>query len=149
MASCHACTKCDAVFSTAQKLRRHEARKRPCDPIISVGGSQPNTCGYCGRHYSRKDALIRHLDSCRLNTDDKKYIAAQFRAMNTRFERELAALTKRIGDMEGKTNPEVEVNNPILNDIALSESPPIPNELPAFDILSLVINVPTDDCAYI
>ena len=93
------CPKCGAVFPTNQKLARHLARKRPCDPILereSLPGPErdsPNRCRFCGRAYSRPDSLKRHLKGCSIaNSDDgmEKLYEHALKKQQARFEDELA-----------------------------------------------------------
>ena len=62
----HRCPKCDAEFSTNQKLQRHLQRKRPCDPIVVGAADDPCVCDHCGRRYSRVDSCKRHRGRCRI-----------------------------------------------------------------------------------
>lgn len=71
------CPKCGLCFPKNQGLRRHLARKRPCDPILDpesfpdAGRNNLNRCRYCGRGYSRSDNLARHLKGCKIaNSED-------------------------------------------------------------------------------
>ena len=94
-----ACPKCGAAFPTNQKLTRHLARKRPCDPILErevlpgPAPVSPNRCHYCGRVYSRPDSLKRHLKGCAIaNSDDgmEKLYEHALKKQQARYEDELA-----------------------------------------------------------
>ncbi len=82
------------MFATAQKLRRHEARKRPCEPVVAGGWGEPNCCEVCGRVYSRPDSLKRHRESCALVAGARlpagAAVAALLQRQREHFEAELA-----------------------------------------------------------
>jgi 5-methylcytosine-specific restriction endonuclease McrA len=56
-----ACPKCNAVFADNAHLKRHLARKTPCDPILKVAPrSGKLSCRYCNRPFTTSQALSRH-----------------------------------------------------------------------------------------
>lgn len=65
------CPKCKAKFADNAHLRRHSARKTPCDPIL-VPRAQSLSCRYCGREFTTTQALSRHVrHRCKIaNTDE-------------------------------------------------------------------------------
>jgi hypothetical protein len=104
------CPKCGAEFATNQKLARHLARTRPCDPILEhkpPGPERdiPNRCRFCGRTYSRPDSLKRHLKGCSIaNSDEgmeRLYVHA-LKKQQARFEDELAKRDAQIAAMAAR-----------------------------------------------
>jgi hypothetical protein len=71
------CVKCGGAFRDAHNLRQHLGRKRPCAPILETEDlpaqeqNNPNRCRFCGRTFSRPDAIRRHQkQSCRILKED-------------------------------------------------------------------------------
>jgi hypothetical protein len=67
------CPKCGHHFRDTSKLKAHLGRKTPCAPILEKEDlpaekrDNPHNCKFCGRTYSRADALTRHLKkSCKI-----------------------------------------------------------------------------------
>ena len=67
------CPKCGHHFRDTSKLKAHLGRKTPCAPILEKEDlpvekrDNPHSCKFCGRTYSRADALTRHLKkSCKI-----------------------------------------------------------------------------------
>jgi ribosomal protein L37AE/L43A len=55
------CAKCEAVFADNAHLKRHQARKTPCDPVVQVDAERKGlSCRYCGRAFTTRPALSRH-----------------------------------------------------------------------------------------
>lgn len=61
------CTVCRRTFRDKYNLDRHVTRKKPCQPIVDLNVSADDTCRFCGRAFSRLDALKRHKkNNCRI-----------------------------------------------------------------------------------
>lgn len=73
-----ACTRCPAVFPTAQKLARHGARKRPCDFVVGAAAGRAD-CPGCGRRYSRVDSMRRHAAQCPAAREDAEAVVLRQR----------------------------------------------------------------------
>jgi Zinc finger, C2H2 type len=88
------CRKCGATFATNQKLQRHLARKRPCDPVVADDPAAGlHRCQHCGRRYSRSDSLQRHNRTCRVANGAVVNETVQdfsLRKQREAFEQELA-----------------------------------------------------------
>ena len=69
----YACRRCDKSFCDNANLRRHEARKTPCQPIVDRPVNViKNTCRYCGRVFSSQSAMYRHIrQSCKIANSDE------------------------------------------------------------------------------
>ena len=102
------CEKCGAQFPTNQKLQRHLARKRPCDPVVDQDDlpedqrANPNRCRFCGRVYSRQDSLKRHMNGCGIaNSEDgmEKLYDHALKKQQARFEKELAKRDEKMAEM--------------------------------------------------
>jgi hypothetical protein len=66
------CEKCGKAFAKPFLLKRHRARKTPCDPIIDAAGDADSTCKYCGRTFTTDQALSRHvLHRCKIANSDE------------------------------------------------------------------------------
>ena len=63
------CQKCNVKFASAYSLRQHTKRKVPCieDQIPSMDGLDENKCSSCGKCYSTKYNLKRHMEFCNTN----------------------------------------------------------------------------------
>ncbi len=59
------CTKCGTTFRDAYNLRRHQARKKTCEPIINqpagVCVDDEHACRYCGRTFTTATSMYRHV----------------------------------------------------------------------------------------
>lgn len=66
------CGKCGKVFQLPCLLKRHHARKTPCDPIVDASSEIKNKCRYCGRSFATAVSMYRHVrQSCKIaNSDD-------------------------------------------------------------------------------
>jgi len=61
------CDKCGQEFDARWKLNRHLSRITSCEPVIDGDHQNPLTCRYCGRTFSRKSTLTRHIqNSCKV-----------------------------------------------------------------------------------
>ena len=70
----HKCEKCGTNFRDAYNLRRHQARKKTCEPIINRPPDVVNEhlCRYCGRVFSSLSAMYRHIrQSCKIANSDE------------------------------------------------------------------------------
>jgi hypothetical protein len=57
----HTCPKCNKAFQFPNLLRRHLARKTPCEPIIEPDLSKGEfACEHCGRSFTNAQAASRH-----------------------------------------------------------------------------------------
>src|SRR5574340_503472 len=69
------CQKCQKAFRVPAELRRHMARKTPCDPILTPAAGADDVkhaCEYCGRTFASKQSAYRHMrQTCKIaNTDE-------------------------------------------------------------------------------
>lgn len=98
------CGKCGAVFAKDQGLRKHMARKTPCAPILDKNDlpedqrNNPNTCRYCGRAYSRKDSLLRHLKTCKIANSDE----GMEKLMEHTIQKQLAAQSAKVDALQAQ-----------------------------------------------
>lgn len=97
----HECLKCGATFSDKAHLARHQARKTPCDPIVTLPGdivppaatapvaapaaaaasaasaaasavASKHQCRFCARQFSSKTSMYRHIrQSCKIANSDE------------------------------------------------------------------------------
>jgi hypothetical protein len=69
------CSKCGKEFRDAYSLRRHEARKTPCAPILEKLEPEQNkahTCRYCRRSFASKPSAARHMRQyCKIANSDE------------------------------------------------------------------------------
>ena len=64
------CKKCHKIFKHAGNLKKHLARKTPCEPIAG-DPTKPvpvNTCHYCFRSFSTKGNLKQHFGRCKMKS---------------------------------------------------------------------------------
>jgi hypothetical protein len=67
------CQKCGKYFAVNQGLKRHQARKTPCAPVLDMNDlldeqkDSPNRCKFCGRVFVSKATLTQHIrKSCKI-----------------------------------------------------------------------------------
>jgi hypothetical protein len=116
------CAKCHRTFRDGYNLRQHLGRKRPCAPVLEAEDlptqeqQNPNRCRFCGRTFSRPDAVKRHQkQNCRILKEDEgleilydhvlKRSAAQLSSASTRIaelEAERAADQRRLDALEAQ-----------------------------------------------
>lgn len=98
------CEKCGTTFSKELGLRKHKVRKTPCDPILDKSDlpedkrNNPHTCRYCGRAYSRKDNLLRHLKSCKIANSDE----GMEKLMDHTIRRQLAEQSAKVDALQAQ-----------------------------------------------
>jgi uncharacterized C2H2 Zn-finger protein len=122
------CTRCEKVFRDTRDLKRHEARKTPCDPVITtVTEGKENTCKHCGRYFASKVSMYRHIrQNCKMVNSDartdistdntiQKQIAevrAEQQAHCARAEKQMAELASLIkSTIIGQTKVEEIITN--------------------------------------
>lgn len=134
------CIKCDASFPTNQKLQRHLARKRPCEPVVDQIGACK--CKLCGRVYSRPDSLKRHLSTCPVGSNTKN-IHEHIQRQREIFETELAKRDEKIATILARLDQITMVRGAEDTDIiddtdadTTTDVEPVPQE---FDITEFVI----------
>lgn len=109
------CDKCGTTFRDAYNLRRHQARKRACDPIIVVPNGEESgkpSCKYCGRQFTTATAMYRHVRSrCKIaNTEEgmeklmEHTLRRQLAEQNTKID-ELTALVKQMATGQLELGP--------------------------------------------
>lgn len=92
------CERCGASFEDSAHLRRHLARKRPCDLIVEVEEVHPEkqeksfSCRFCSRSYTRPDSVKRHLQSCSVANSET--------GMNQLMEHTLKKQTKALVEQQ-------------------------------------------------
>lgn len=75
----HQCDRCKKCFRVPAELKRHEARKRPCRPVVEGGGDdaapagpKPHACKFCNRVFTQAAHVKRHqLTSCPISPRGK------------------------------------------------------------------------------
>jgi len=94
------CEKCGKTFPLPCHLKRHQARKTPCDPIVEqpTNGNQ-NRCKYCGRAFATKISMYRHIrQSCKIaNTNE-----GMDRLMDHTLQRQLAEQTAKVDALQAQ-----------------------------------------------
>jgi hypothetical protein len=65
------CEDCGKTFDKPFLLKRHQGRKTPCQPVVALGGGE-NDCRYCGRGFSSKISMYRHIRlNCKAVNNEK------------------------------------------------------------------------------
>ena len=102
------CDKCGKVFRVPALLKRHQARKRTCEPITEPAADS-HACRYCGRGFASKHSMQRHVRQyCKIANSDEGMeklldhaLAKQVHALQAQVAKqsaqvaELAALLKQ------------------------------------------------------
>ena len=121
------CKKCGHLFRDPSKLRRHLANKKPCDPIIDAAHDDVGCqCKYCGRRYSSKQSMYRHIrENCKIaNSEDgmQKLVEHTLQKKVADQGAQIAKLTELVEKLT--TNalaPTVQVNNDVVvNDVVVN-----------------------------
>ena len=62
------CEKCEKVFKYESEFKKHQDRKTPCEPIQGdpTKETPENTCHFCYKKFSGKQALNRHYNICKI-----------------------------------------------------------------------------------
>jgi hypothetical protein len=105
----HRCAKCNATFVDNAHLKRHQQRKTPCDLIVDQGAADKTAfkCRFCGRHYSSKPSVNRHIrQSCKVANSEEGMerlfehtIQRQVAAMHAEQNAKIAAQTQQIAEL--------------------------------------------------
>lgn len=83
------CTRCGKEFRDPSTLKRHEAKKLPCDPIVGKVESNFN-CEYCNRPFASTDSRSRHIrQTCKAPKNQSGELALM-QAKIAEIERKLA-----------------------------------------------------------
>jgi Zinc finger, C2H2 type len=100
----YTCHKCSSAFSDNAHLRRHLARKTPCDLVLPVQpAANALACKRCRRSFTTRSALSRHIHhSCKAAAGDKGTAAkgapidrpSQLEAQNIKIDALQAQLTE-------------------------------------------------------
>lgn len=116
------CTRCGKTFSLPSVLRKHQARKTPCDPVLEADqdvlekARKPYACSHCGRRFTTAPARCRHQkEACRAATP-------------ALLEQALGPLRKEIEALRGGDVPQHGTQN-IQNNITVFA--PVTNNLVA------------------
>jgi hypothetical protein len=104
----HQCPKCSRAFRDSYNLGQHRARKRPCAPVLEAEDlptqeqANPNRCRFCGRTFSRPDAVKRHQrQNCRILREDQG-LEILYDHVLKRSATQLAKATSRISELEAE-----------------------------------------------
>ncbi len=96
------CEKCLKKFRDDRDLKRHQARVTPCTLIVEEKDDEGNGCKYCGRHFTTKSSMQRHVkQSCRV-ANSPEGMEALFRhtvQKNKEQGGEIAELKKMMGQL--------------------------------------------------
>ncbi len=113
------CAKCDAKFADSAHLRRHLARKTPCNPILDRDPvSTKPTCRYCGRQFTKQPALSRHMTQrCKIANSEEGMdklmehtLARQNRELNAKVDRLAEMLEKQLA-LVAQGAPQMAIQN--------------------------------------
>lgn len=94
------CPKCGKVFTKPCLLKNHLARKTPCDPILdpSLAESEEltNVCKYCGRSFTTKTSMYRHIrQRCKIaNTEE-----GMDKLMDHTLQRQMAEMRAQLTEL--------------------------------------------------
>lgn len=87
------CPKCGKEFAIPHKLRRHLARKTPCEPIIRKKdgqGGEAFCCQSCNRSFTSREGRNRHVrENCK----------AQDKKVNEALDQKVQALQQQVAEL--------------------------------------------------
>ena len=115
----YTCKRCDKAFCDNANLRRHEARKTPCQPIVvqPVEGVK-NSCRYCGRQFASHSSMYRHIrQNCKIANSEKgveKLLDHTLQRQNA----ELLACVDKLADIVEKMSRQLALAAPAAQQIA-------------------------------
>jgi DNA-directed RNA polymerase subunit RPC12/RpoP len=94
----HKCEKCGKLFRAPSLLKRHLARKTPCEPIIDQDDEADTiSCKYCGRQFTTRPSMIRHIkQSCKIANSEEgmeKLVEHSLERKMMEMEAKMAELT--------------------------------------------------------
>ena len=94
------CTLCKKVFQAPSRLKRHQARKTPCAPIVAIHElpiaeqAKPHPCKFCGHRFTLPQGVSQHIrNSCK--------IAGSEEGMEKLYEH---TLKRQLADQQAKTS---------------------------------------------
>src|SRR5262245_45836442 len=102
------CEKCGMIFDYPWKLKRHHARKTPCDPILDTQQTADvsNVCRYCGRVFTTTQALSRHTTRrCKIANSAEgmeKLLDHTIRQQLARQRQQFAAQNAKINELAAR-----------------------------------------------
>lgn len=101
------CTKCGREFKYPCELKRHLARKTPCQPILEYEDlsetekTKKYQCKFCGHRFSQRSSLSRHInEKCKIACSEKglkKLYEHTLRKTNS-LETKLKQLQMQVGE---------------------------------------------------
>ena len=109
------CEYCESIFTKAYSMYKHQRTAKYC---LEIQNKQRKNihCSQCDREFSRKDALLRHQNSC------VKHEITQ----NNHFQEQIEELKQIISELSGRPAPNVNnVNN--RNNVVMN-LPPVTDE---------------------
>ncbi len=112
------CKKCKKEFSTAQALRKHNAKQTPCIPDkvpVIDNENTKNMCKYCGKTYANTYSLNRHIKTCNIKDDSSILIDLMLQQQKEIKEQnqELINIIKQngLGNQITNNNNNLTINN--------------------------------------
>lgn len=89
------CPKCSKIFNVPSRLRRHLARKTPCEPVVALGQEDregPHACTACNRTFATRQAKSRHVqESCKASQAQNK--------KTEKLDQKVQALQQRVAEL--------------------------------------------------
>ena len=109
------CPRCNKTFDLPCRLKRHLARKTPCDPIVVTPGAT-HSCRYCGRAFTTQQAVSRHVKQyCRIaNSSD-----GMEKLIEHTIQRQLVAVQTQNAEMKAQMT---ELTTMLKGQLALTQA---------------------------
>ncbi len=95
-----ACPKCQKTFNIPSRLRRHLARKTPCEEVVQTitsTSAEKYCCPACNRLFASRDIKNRHLrEYCKASSNDKV----------NKLELDMGAIKQQLEKLTNQQQPE-------------------------------------------